>query len=110
LERPPQFATKPLLSDAELAALQRRAGALFGPESEAVFGDALYAGLLADTKAAGLGATGTYSQNWLPDRYFERRTSLIVDPADGRLPPSTPKGIRARATARRSGQAADSLQ
>ena len=110
LERPPQFAQKPRLTDEELAELKRRAGSLFGPDSEAVFGDALYLALLNDSKYAGLGSTGTYSQNWLPDRYFENRTSLIVDPPDGRLPPPTAKATRARVTARRSGERADSVQ
>ena len=97
LERPKQFANKPLLTDEELTTLERRAQTLFGPDAEATFGDALYTTLLADTRPRGLGATGSYSQNWLPDRYFEHRTSLIVDPADGRLPPLTPEGARRRA-------------
>jgi hypothetical protein len=59
----------------------------------------LYLTLLADTRPRGLGATGSYSQNWLPDRYFEHRTSLIVDPGDGRLPAPTPEGAKARASA-----------
>jgi hypothetical protein len=96
LERPAQFANKPRLTDEELADLERRAKELFTPESDAVFGDGLYLALLARKPAPGLGATGTYSQNWLPDRYFEHRTSLIVDPADGRLPPATADGERAR--------------
>ena len=75
-----------------------------------MFGDALYLALLADTRPRGLGATGTYSQNWLPDRYFEHRTSLIVDPADGKLPPPTAAGATARAAARRFGRAADAAQ
>ena len=97
LERPKQFAQKPRLTDQELESLKRRAATLFGPDSEAVFGDALYFALLADTKSAGLGATGTYSQNWLPDRFFEHRTSLIDDPADGRLPAPTPESVNVRA-------------
>ena len=72
--------------------LERRARTLFGPDAEATFGDALYLTLLANTRPADLGSTGSYSQNWLPDRYFEHRTSLIVDPADGRLPPPTAEG------------------
>jgi hypothetical protein len=44
-------------------------------------------------------ADSTYSQNWLPDRYFEHRTSLIVDPADGKLPAPTAAGARVRAAA-----------
>ena len=47
LERPRQFADKPRLSDEELADLERRARALFSPDAEAVFGDALYLTLLA---------------------------------------------------------------
>jgi hypothetical protein len=101
LERPRQFADRPRLSDEELASLERRARALFTPDADAVFGDGLYLALLADTRPAGLGATGTYSQNWLPDRYFEHRTSLIVDPSDGRLPPPTAAARRTARSARR---------
>jgi hypothetical protein len=53
---------------------------------------------LADKPPALVFPTGTYSQNWVPTRYFERRT-LIEDPADGRLPPLTPEAV-ARRTAR----------
>jgi hypothetical protein len=97
LERPREFANKPRLTESELADLQRRAGVVFGPESDAVFGDALYLALLDQNRPRQLGATGTYSSNWLPDRFFEPRTSLIESPADGRLPPYTPEAIKARA-------------
>jgi hypothetical protein len=99
LERPRQLADKPRLSDEELESMKRLAATLFGPDAEATFGDALYQTLLVNTAPRGLGATGSYSQNWLPDRYFEHRTSLIVDPADGRLPPPTPAGAKRRAAA-----------
>ena len=111
LERPAQFANKPRLSDEELANLERRARELFGPETDAIFGDGLYLALLAQKPAPDLGATGTYSQNWLPDRYFEHRTSLIEDPANGRLPPATAEGQRARqASVGRFGRPAASAQ
>ncbi len=110
LERPKQFADKPLLSDDEVATLERRAKQLFGPDAEATFGDALYTTLLADARPRGLGATGSYSQNWLPDRYFERRTSLITDPADGRLPPMTPAGLKRRASTVAFGRIGASVQ
>lgn len=111
LERPRQLADKPRLTDEELAEFERRARALFGPDAEATFGDALYLTVLADTRPRGLGATGSYSQNWLPDRYFEHRTSLIVDPADGRLPAPTAEGARARAAgAGQFGRVGDSAQ
>ena len=98
LERPRELAGKPLLSDAELERLKQRAAATFGAESDAVFGDALYLALLDENRPRQLGATGTYSSNWLPDRLFEHRTSLIESPADGRLPPFTPEAIKLRAS------------
>jgi hypothetical protein len=111
LERPRQLADKPRLSDDELASLERRARTLFAPDADAVFGDGLYLALLADARPSGLGATGTYSQNWLPDRYFEHRTSLIVDPTDGKLPAPTAAGARVRAgAAGRFGRPADAAQ
>jgi hypothetical protein len=97
LERPREFAGKARLDDAELDALKRRAATLFGPDADAVFGDALYLALLDETRPRQLGATGTYSANWLPDRLFEARTSLIESPADGRLPSATPENLASRA-------------
>jgi hypothetical protein len=110
LERPKQLAQKPRLTDDELETLKRRASTSFGPEAEAIFGDALYLALLSDSRSSGLGATGTYSQNWLPDRFFEHRTSLIVDPADGRLPAPTAASAKVRARLRPFGAPADSVQ
>ncbi len=98
LERPAQFAGKPLLSDAELADLRARAARLFAPDQDAAFGDGFYAALLADVNTGGRGA-GTYSANWLPSRVVERRTSLITDPPDGRLPPFTASYTQAREAA-----------
>ena len=100
LERPRELANKPRLSEAEVEALKKRP-ALFGPEADAVFGDALYLALLDENRPRQLGATGTYSANWLPDRFFEPRTSLIESPANGRLPPITPENAKLRARARR---------
>ena len=97
LERPPELAGKPLLSEDELSALKARAAQVFNAEADAVFGDSLYLALLDENRPRQLGATGTYSQNWVPNRYFERRTSLIEDPADGRLPPLTPEATQRRA-------------
>jgi hypothetical protein len=97
LERPRELASTPRLSDAELEAMRKKASAAFGPEADAVFGDGLYLALLDEQRPRQLGATGTYSANWLPDRLFESRTSLIEAPADGRLPPITPENARLRA-------------
>jgi hypothetical protein len=97
LERPREFADKPRLTDPEVEALKKRAGEVFGPNADAVFGDALYLALLDESRPRQLGATGTYRANWLPDRLFETRTSLIESPSDGKLPPNTPAYIQARA-------------
>jgi hypothetical protein len=97
LERPPQLAGKPLLSDDEVAELQLRAAQIFGPEADAVFGDAIYLSLLDGNRPRLVFPTGTYSQNWVPPRYFERRTSLIEEPANGRLPPLTAQAVERRA-------------
>ncbi len=97
LERPPQLAGKPLLSDEEVAAMTARAAEIFGPDADAVFGDAIYLSLLDESRPRLVFPTGTYSQNWVPNRYFERRTSLIEDPADGRLPALTPQAVEKRA-------------
>jgi hypothetical protein len=113
LERPQALADKPFLTDAEVALMTRRQQERFSPEADAVFGDSVYLELLRDTPTSPrLGNTGTYSQNWLPDRYFERRTSLIVDPPSGRLPAMTPEATRARAAAlaTRQGRRAERAQ
>ena len=103
LERPAAFANKPMLTDAELADMKARAARLFAPDSDAAFGDGFYFALLADRNTAPFG-TGSYSANWLPNRLIERRTSLITDPPDGKLPPLTEAAVRA--TDRRAGRQA----
>jgi hypothetical protein len=97
LERPAELAGRPLLSEDEVVAMKARAAQLFNAEADAVFGDSLYLALLDEKRSRQTFATGTYSQNWVPNRYFERRTSLIEDPADGRLPPLTPQATQNRA-------------
>ena len=98
LERPAAFAGKPRLTQAELDALKAQAARLFSADADAVFGDAFYLGILENINR-GLGATGSYSGNWLPPRNFEARTSLITDPDNGKLPPMTEDALRARAAA-----------
>jgi hypothetical protein len=49
---------------------------------------------------------GNYDQSWLSDRVWDNRTSLIIDPPDGRIPSPAPGAAeRARAqTAARQGR------
>jgi hypothetical protein len=109
LERPKELEGRALLTDQEVAAFKKKAHELFGGKSDAAFGDSVYRSVLANINgtASGFksldGETGDYSSVWTVEREWENRTSLITDPADGRLPAMTPEGQKRRtdsATAR----------
>jgi hypothetical protein len=102
LQRPKELADKPVLTDQELTALKTKAAKLFASGGgDAVFGDGLYAAVLAasDTFVSTDGKTGDYNQFWLVDREWEHRTSLVTDPPDGRIPPQTPAAQKQQAAA-----------
>ena len=88
LERPDGFAEKAVLTDEEFATLKERAAELTSASSDAGFLDEVFRAEANDavefeSLCAG---TGNYNNFWLTERYFENRTSLIVDPPDGRIP------------------------
>jgi hypothetical protein len=102
LERPLEFNGRAQLTDEELATLKERAARLFGSgEGDAAFGDQLFQTLLTnpDKFKSTDGGTGDYQQFWLPERVFDKRTSLIVDPPDGRIPAITPEAQARNAAA-----------
>ena len=103
LERPGPLADREFLTDEEVALLKQRAAELFNGETDAAFGDSVYEAVLNEANDFNSSdTTGNYNQFWLIDRWFENRTSLIVDPPDGRIPPLTPEGqARQAATAAR---------
>ena len=112
LERPKQWGGRATMTDAELADLKKRVQAL-QDGGDAFFGDELILAALegkekfksADTQ------TGNYDQSWLSDRVFDNRTSLIIDPPDGRIPPlvaGAAERTRAQAAARQGRGPADS--
>jgi len=100
LQRPKQWEGKARLTDAEVADLQKFAGQIVENDGDAQFGDGLILAVLnriANPKSYDPG-TGNYNQFWLVDRdWHDRRTSLIIDPPDGALPPLTPDGQKRRA-------------
>lgn len=105
LERPVELASKPALTDAELAALKARSARLFNGDGDAAFGDQIFGALLTNPEkfVSSDGRTGDYNQFWLPDRVFDNRTSLVTDPADGRIPvlvPAAQRRLAAEAAAR----------
>jgi hypothetical protein len=99
LERPQQLEGRPSLSDEEVAELRRRADRLFkDPNTDFAAGDAVFLAALANIdRFKSTTSTGTTSE--MIEREFDNRTSLIVDPPDGRIPPLTPEGQRIRAAA-----------
>ena len=98
LQRPPQWADKALLTDAELEAVKSAAREL-EKEGDALFGDELIVDAVNGKQQAQSHdtETGNYNGFWLPARDFEHRTSLIIDPPNGRIPPMTPEAQARRA-------------
>ena len=100
LERPKALEGRTTLTDDEVAELRRRADRLFRSTNNADFagGDAVFLSALADIdRFTSTTATGTTFE--MIEREFDNRTSLIVDPPDGRIPALTPEGQRRRAAA-----------
>jgi hypothetical protein len=102
LERPKALADRKVLTDAEVAQLKERAERLFSNrDSDFIPGDNLFLALWADAEAVhNPNATGSVL-NMVP-RDFDNRTSLIVDPPDGRLPPVTTEGRRRQVDGQRA--------
>ncbi|MBM3770791.1 MAG: hypothetical protein FJW27_05785 [Acidimicrobiia bacterium] len=95
LQRPKQWEGKATLTDAEVAELQRIAQQIYDNDGDAQFGDGLILAVLEKQTRPGSydPGTGNYNQFWLVGRdWHDRRTSLITDPPDGKLPPMTPEG------------------
>jgi hypothetical protein len=90
LQRPAAWANKTTLTDAEVAQL-RAASRQLEAEGDALFGDELVLDVLDGKQkpASHDTQTGNYNGFWLPSRDIDNRTSLIIDPPDGRIPPET---------------------
>jgi hypothetical protein len=98
LERPKIVEGRAYLTEQEVAALKSKAAELFdNGNSDAAFFDQVFESVLANVKGTKTGfkstdgQTGDYSSVWTESRDWDSRTSLITDPADGRLPPVTPQ-------------------
>jgi hypothetical protein len=96
LERPMELASHPVLTDAEVNALRKKAEEMFvSGKVDAAFGDQLFRTTWANVKGVKVGftstdgETGDYGSEWNDHRVWDNRTSLITDPADGRTPPLT---------------------
>jgi len=99
LERPKAFEGKPFLTDAEVAELKKRADEIFKTgNSDYAGGDNAYLAAVANVKEYKNPniSTGSAALDMV-EREFENRTSLIVDPPDGKIPPLTAEAQRRRA-------------
>jgi hypothetical protein len=100
LQRPKQWAGKQLLTEAEIADLQKFAAQIVENDGDAQFGDGLILAVLdrISNPTSYDPGTGNYNQFWLVERdWHDRRTSLITDPKDGQIPPMTPEAQQRRA-------------
>jgi hypothetical protein len=102
LERPPELAGHPVLTDAEVKEMRQRAEEMFTGKVDAAFGDQMFRTVWANVKGLKVGftstdgETGDYSSEWNDHRVWDNRTSLITDPGDGRTPPLTGRAAKIR--------------
>jgi hypothetical protein len=94
LERPAALKDKPLLTDEEVLELRRRAARYVADtRNDFAAGDNFFLTLLNPPEVAKF-PNSTGGSDSLVDKIIENRTSLVVDPVDGRVPPWTPDGQR----------------
>jgi hypothetical protein len=99
LERPKALEGRTFLTDEEVAELQARSRRLFADgTSDFAAGDAVFLAALANQERF-KSPTSTHNSEDMIEREFDRHTSLVVDPPDGRLPPQTADAIRRRESA-----------
>jgi hypothetical protein len=107
MERPKELAGRPTLTDEEVAAMRKKAEELYNGKGDAAFGDTIFETVWASLKGTTSGphkkadnefdsGTGDYSSEWIVQRDWDNRTSLITDPPDGKFPPVTPEGQKRR--------------
>jgi hypothetical protein len=108
LERPKALEGKAFLSDEEVAELKRRADRIFKNfESDFGAGDGVFLAALTNSDQAYRNPAGTRSTEnsvGMIEREFDNRTSLVTDPADGRIPPLTAAAQQRQTTARAAAQ------
>src|SRR5579871_127944 len=107
IERPKILAGRASLTDAEVAAMRKKAIELYNGKGDAAFGDTIFETVFESLKGSSSGphkkaddefdsGTGDYSSEWIVQRVWDNRTSLITDPPDGKMPPMTPEGQKRR--------------
>jgi hypothetical protein len=97
LERPKALEGRAFLTDAEVAELKKRAARLFQTgNSDYAAGDNVFLAAFANVEQY-KSPTATHGSDGMVEREFDNRTSLIVDPPDGKIPPLTVEAQRRQA-------------
>lgn len=107
LERPKALEGRQFLTSEEVAELKRRADRLFN-DGNADFpgGDNVFLAALANVdRYKNPNTTGSSAE--MIERVFDNRTSLVIDPLDGRIPSVTPEGRQRQAATAKARLAAD---
>lgn len=100
LERPKELEGKQSLTDAEVAELKKRAERLFkNGAGDYAAGDNAFLAALANVGKYENPTRSTADSTGMIDREFDNRTSLIVDPPDGKIPPLAPAARQRQAAA-----------
>jgi len=109
MQRPKVLADRSTLTDEEVAKLRKKASELYDGTGDTEFGDTVFETVWAAVQNNEQGAhkkgkngveietgfdgkTGDYSSVWLAARDWDKRTSLIIDPENGRFPDMTAAG------------------
>ena len=97
LERPKALEGRPSLTNEEVAELKiRGARLLVDGDNDFAAGDAFFLAAW-DNVQRYKSANSTSSVLEMIEREFDHRTSLVVDPSNGRIPPTTPEGRQRQA-------------
>jgi hypothetical protein len=100
LERPKALEGRPSLTDAEVAELRKRADRIFkNGNSDYAGGDNAFLAAFANVDRYRNPTKSTGSSLDMVEREFDNRTSLIVEPPDGKLPAMTAAAQRRQAEA-----------
>jgi len=106
LERPKALEGRQFLTDGEVADLRKQADRLFrdgSGNSDFAGGDNFFLAAFANLELY-KNPNSTSSSVEMDDREFDNRTSLIVDPPDGKIPALTPEAQQKRAAAQEAGR------
>ena len=113
MTRPTQWKGKGVLTEAELQELKSIVAKFASESGDAIFQNQIQ--LALDAKEKGKfdqtsydASTGNYNQFWMAERDWDHRTSLVIDPPDGQIPPLNAEAATRRSTNnRRTGNVPD---